>query len=219
DVRLSSPVQALSGDGHDGAEALAPAVAIRKTFRHFWPVTRGVRLLFVVGVVFAIVAAACEVAAIRLFGFITDEVLASQDLGAFWKPAFLWLGLAILAGGASFCGDYITALGGERFLLALRDKVFAHLQTLTPDFFDNRRLGDLMARLTDDIEAIEELLGSGMVRLLTTLISVVFFVGAAFYIRWDLALVTLALVPAFIVASKLFASRFRTASARERRSN
>src|SRR5690606_36925443 len=174
---------------------------------------------FVVGVVFAIVAAACEVAAIRLFGFITDEVLASQDLGAFWKPAFLWLGLAILAGGASFCGDYITALGGERFLLALRDKVFAHLQTLTPDFFDNRRLGDLMARLTDDIEAIEELLGSGMVRLFTTLISVVFFVGAAFYIRWDLALVTLALVPAFIVASKLFASRFRTASARERRSN
>ncbi|WP_345564177.1 ABC transporter ATP-binding protein [Nonomuraea rosea] len=177
------------------------------------------RRLFAAGVVFAVLAALCEVAAIRLFGHITDEVLTTRDLGAFWTPALIWLGLAAIAGVASFAGAYSTALGAERFLLRLRDRVFAHLQTLAPDFSEKRRLGDLMARLTDDIEAIEELVGSGLVKAVTTVASVIFFAGAAFFVRWDLALLTMALIPAFLVVSKVFASRFRTAAARERYSN
>ncbi|MEV0593111.1 ABC transporter ATP-binding protein [Nonomuraea cavernae] len=207
----------LSGRGD--RSSLAPTVSLRRTFREFWPGTRGLRRLFAAGAVFAILAALCEVAAIGLFGHITDEVLTTKNLAAFWAPAFMWLGLAAVAGLASFGGTYLTALGAERFLLNLRDRVFAHVQTLTPDYFENRRLGDLMARLTDDIEAIEELVGSGVVKLITTAASVVFFAGAAFYVRWDLALVTMALVPAFLLISKVFASRFRTAAARERRSN
>ncbi|MFI7133211.1 ABC transporter ATP-binding protein [Nonomuraea sp. NPDC050153] len=177
------------------------------------------RRLFAAGVVFAVVAALCEVAAIRLFGHITDEVLTTRRLNEFWVPAFAWLGLAAVAGVTSFAATYVTALGAERFLLALRDRVYEHLQTLAPDFSENRRLGDLMARLTDDIEAIEELVGSGVVKALTTAASVVFFAGAAFFIRWDLALVTMALIPLFLVVSKVFAGRFRTAAARERFSN
>ncbi|MGC5016487.1 ABC transporter ATP-binding protein [Streptosporangium sp. DT93] len=194
-------------------------VSIRRTFREFWPHTHGIRRFLVAGCVFAIVAAVCEVATIGLFGYIVDEVLSKQELGAFWMPALAWLGLAAVAGLVSFAGAYLTSVGGERFLLRLRDRVFGHVQTLTPDFFDNRRLGDLMARLTDDIEAIEELVGTGLVKLFTTLASVVFFAGAAFYVRWDLALLTFLLVPAFLVVAKIFASRFRTAAARERFSN
>ncbi|WP_328808054.1 ABC transporter ATP-binding protein [Nonomuraea antri] len=169
--------------------------------------------------VFSVLAALCEVAAIALFGHITDEVLTTRRLSAFWGPASAWLALAALAGAAAFAGTYLTALGAERFLLTLRDRVFGHIQSLSPDFVENRRLGDLMARLTDDIEAIEELVGSGLVKLITTVASVVFFAGAAFFVRWDLALVTMALIPAFVVVSKVFAARFRTASARERLSN
>ncbi|MGP3913583.1 ABC transporter ATP-binding protein [Nonomuraea sp. 10N515B] len=198
---------------------LAPAISLRRTFREFWPDTRGLRRLFVAGLLLAIVAALCEVAAIRLFGHITDEVLATRNLGAFWVPALSWLGLAAVAGVAAFAGTYTTALGAERFLLGLRDRVFAHIQTLAPDFSEKRRLGDLMARLTDDVEAIEELVGSGVVKALTAAASAVFFAGAAFLIRWDLALVTFALIPAFLLVSKAFAGRFRTAAARERHSN
>src|SRR5690606_18104425 len=143
----------------------------------------------------------------------------TRDMSAFWTPAAAWLVLAAVAGLASIAGGYSTAVGAERFLLSLRDRVFAHLQKLSPDFSENRRLGDLMARLTDDIAAIEELMGSGLVKLLTTVASAVFFAAAAFFIRWDLALVTFALFPAFLIASKVFASRFRVASASERASN
>ncbi|WP_327107528.1 ABC transporter ATP-binding protein [Nonomuraea glycinis] len=209
----------FSGTGRGDRPALAPAVSLRRTFREFWPDTEGLRWLLAAGVLFAVLAALCEVAAIGLFGRITDEVLTTRDLDAFWGPAFSWLALAVVAGLASLAGTYATAVGAERFLLRLRDRVFSHVQRLSPDFSENRRLGDLMARLTDDIEAIEELMGSGLVKLFTTIASVIFFAGAAFYVRWDLALVTMALVPLFLVVSKVFASRFRTAAARERRSN
>ncbi|MDF5755616.1 ABC transporter ATP-binding protein [Spongiactinospora sp. TRM90649] len=219
-----TPFDDQGADAREAAEAeeqtpIAPMVSIRETVARFWPVTRGLRKLIVLGVAFAAVAAACEVAAIGLFGMITDQVLASGNLGAFWLPAAGWVGLALVGALVSFTGSYATALAGERFLFRLRDRLFRHMQTLTPDYFDNRRLGDLMARLTNDIEAIEQLLASGLVRLFTTLVSVVFFAGAALVLRWDLALVTLALVPAFLLVSKGFAGRFRVAAARERRAN
>ncbi|GLZ13440.1 protein-tyrosine-phosphatase [Actinomadura sp. NBRC 104425] len=193
--------------------------SVAAAFRRFWPYTRGDRRLLLFSGVCAVAAAVCEVAAIWLFGVITDKALAARDLDAFWRPALSWLALALAAGLVSFGGEYTTALAGERFLLRLRDGVFAHIQRMSPDFFDRRRLGDLMARLTDDIEAIEELVASGLVQAVTALVSVVFFAGAALYVRWDLALVACALVPLFVVTAKVFAARLHAAAARERASN
>ncbi|MFG2005974.1 ABC transporter ATP-binding protein [Spirillospora sp. NPDC048911] len=197
----------------------APVVSVRTTFRRFWPLMRGDRRLPALGAGLAIAAAACEVAAIWLFGVITDDALAARDLGAFWAPAGAWLGIALVTALMTFVGEYVTTLAGERFLLRLRDQVFAHVQRLSPEFFDRGRLGDLMARLTDDIEAIEELVASGLVRLVTAAVSTVFFVAAAFYVRWDLALVACALVPVFLLVTRGFSGRFRQAAGRERLSN
>lgn len=197
----------------------APVVSVRTTFRHFWPLMRGDRGLLLLGGALAVAAAACEVAAIRLFGVITDRALAARDLAAFWTPAAQWLGIAVAAALMTFVGDYVTTLAGERFLLRLRDRLFAHVQTLSPEFFDRGRLGDLMARLTDDVEAIEELVASGLVRLVTAVVSAVFFASAAFAVRWDLALVACALVPVFLLVTRGFSGRFRAAAGRERRSN
>ncbi|MFD0687478.1 ABC transporter ATP-binding protein [Actinomadura fibrosa] len=199
--------------------AAAPVVSVRTTFRHFWPLMRGDRRLLALGGGLAIAAAACEVAAIWLFGVITDDALAARDLDAFWTPAGAWLGIALVTALMTFVGDYLTTLAGERFLLRLRDRVFAHVQRLSPEFFDRGRLGDLMARLTDDIEAIEELVASGLVRLVTAVVSAVFFLAAAFYVRWDLALVACALVPVFLLVTRGFSGRFRTAAGAERLSN
>jgi ATP-binding cassette subfamily B protein len=76
-----------------------------------------------------------------------------------------------------------------------------------------------MARLTDDIEAIEALVASGLVHVVTAVVSVVFFAGAAFFVRWDLALVACALVPLFWLVTKGFSGSFRRAASRERISN
>jgi ATP-binding cassette subfamily B protein len=194
-------------------------VSARDAFRRFWPYTRGIRRWLVAGALLLVLAAAGEVAAIWLFGDITDHVLAAKNLHAFWTPALMWLQLSVLTAAASFGGDYLTTLVGERFLLRLRDSVFAHIQRLSPDFFDKRQTGDLMVRLTGDVEAIEQFVASGVIQTVTSAISAVFFVVAAVYVRWDLALVSFAIAPLFWVAVRSFTSRFRDAAVQERESD
>jgi ATP-binding cassette subfamily B protein len=101
-------------------------------------------------------------------------------------------------------------------VLRLRDSLFAHTQRLSPDFFDKRRLGDLMVRLVDDIEVIEGLVSSGLVGMIAAAVSAAMFIGAAIYLRWDLALVALAVAPLFLVASKGFSGKLERAATRER---
>ena len=68
------------------------------------------------------------------------------------------VGLALLGALLSFGDEYAATWVGERFTLALRTKLFAHLQRLEPDALDRRRHGDVLARLTGDVHAIETLL-------------------------------------------------------------
>jgi ATP-binding cassette, subfamily B, bacterial len=202
-------------------QAMAPPAGLsaRDAFGRFWPYTRGIRRWLVAGALLLILAAAGEAATIWIFGLITDHVLAAKDLNAFWTPALVWLQLSVLTAAASFGGDYLTALVGERFILRLRDSVFAHVQRLSPDFFDKGRTGDLMVRLTDDVEAIEQFVASGVIQTVTSAISVVFFAGAALYVRWDLALASFAVAPLFLIAVRGFTRRFRDAAVRERESD
>ncbi|MCW2947680.1 MAG: transporter related protein [Actinoallomurus sp.] len=189
------------------------------TFRRFWPYTHGSRRWLVAGGALLVLSAIGEIVAIRLFGDITDHALVAKNLHAFWTPAVAWLVLATLTAAATFGGGYLTTLVGERFLLRLRDAVFAHVQRLSPDFFDNRRLGDLVVRLTGDIEAIDQFVASGVIQIVTSAISAVLFAGAALYVRWDLALVSFAVAPLFWIAVRNFTSRFRDAAVRERQSS
>ena len=55
------------------------------------------------------------------------------------------------------------------------------------DFFEGRRLGDLISRLTGDVAAIENMILSGVTSVLGYLLRIAFFAGLLFYLRWDLA--------------------------------
>src|SRR5690349_18365106 len=120
--------------------AAGPVGTAWHTFRRFWPLARPDRKLLALGGALALLAAGCEVTAVWVFGIITDNALVAGSLSAFWAPAAAWLGVAVVAAAATFAGDYLTALAGERFLFRLRNSVFAHLQRLPLDFFDNSRL-------------------------------------------------------------------------------
>src|ERR1700730_10901889 len=114
-----------------------PMAAAYHTFRRFWPLARADARLLVLGGLLAALTAGCEVVVVGLFGVITDHALAAKNLSAFWMPRVAWLGVAIAAAAAAFAGDYASALAGERFLFRLRNSIFAHVQRLSLDFFDN----------------------------------------------------------------------------------
>ena len=198
----------------------APAmIRAKQVFQRFRVIARMDRKLMVLACLLATLATVAEVGVVLVFMVITDKVLETRDLHAFWIPALLWLGAALLGAAAGFGRDMVTSLCSERFLLRLRDKVFTHVQDMSPDFFTSRDTGDLVVRITGDIDAVERLVIAGVISIVTDIVGIVLFSGTALYLRWDLALVAFAVAPLFWLVTRGFTTPFAKASRRERAGN
>src|SRR5215210_1419329 len=200
-----------------GFVAAAPVMQIREIFRRFWPFARPYRRWLPLIVLFAALGSALEAGTIWIYKILVDEVLVPRDFGLLLWVVLAYLGLTLAGGVMSFGEEYLSEWVGGRFIVSLRTELFRHLQDLSLSFFDRRRLGDIIARLSDDIEEIEELMLSEIAEALTYLFQFVFFVGALFYLQWRLALVSLFVVPLFLLVARYFSRKIRHATREERR--
>ncbi|HEY2762542.1 MAG TPA: ABC transporter ATP-binding protein [Pseudonocardiaceae bacterium] len=162
--------------------------------------------------VLIVLAPLLDAAAILLFKVLVDDVLTPRDFSVFPAVAAAYVGITIIAGAVGFAEQYLAVWIGEHFLYRLRTRVFAHLHTLSVSFFDRRRLGDTLSRLTGDIGAIESLVLSGIIGIISNLMKIAVFAGVLFFLDWRLALVSLIAVPAFWLTARSFAGRIKIAS-------
>ncbi len=183
-----------------------PTVPARTAFRRFWPLTKGLRRWLVAVWLCTVLGALSETSAILLFGDLTDNALQNGSLDAFWTPAAQWLAIAVVGAAIGYAGGSLSVWVSERFVMRLRERVFDHVQKLPPHFFQRHRQGDLLSRLTGDIEAIEQMAVSGLIGTASALFSAVFYAAAAFWLQWDLAAVTFALAPLFWLAARRFSA-------------
>ncbi|MFB6781107.1 ABC transporter ATP-binding protein [Streptomyces sp. NPDC056352] len=203
-------------DDPDAVVAAAPPVAPRDAFRRFWPYTRGGRRFLIPILVFSAIGPVVDAAEIWLFKIVVDDVLVPRDLRPFLWIALAYTGLIIGSGVLGFADDVTSTWVSERFLLALRSDVFRHVQGLSLGFFERRRLGDVLSRITGDVDAVETFLLSGVADGLYYVIRLGVFLGLLFYLRWDLTILALVIVPLFWCAARRF-SRLIKAASRERR--
>ncbi|MFJ1974370.1 ABC transporter ATP-binding protein [Streptomyces sp. NPDC087903] len=198
------------GEGDDDLEYETPTIPARTAFRRFWPLTKGLRGRLVAVWVCTVLAALAETEAILLFAELTDHALQQGSLAAFWRPAVEWLGVAVVGALVAYAGNSLAAWLTERFVMRLREQVFDHVQQLPPHFFQRHRQGDLLSRLTGDIEAIETMVVSGLVGAASAVFSALFYAAAAFWLRWDLAAATFVLAPLFWLAARRFSGSIKS---------
>jgi ATP-binding cassette subfamily B protein len=201
----------------EGFVAAAPVMELREIFRRFWPYARPYRRWLPLILLFAVLGSALEAATIWMYKILVDEVLLPRDFALLVWVVLAYLGLTLAEGVVSFCEEYLSEWVAGRFIVSLRTDLFRHLQGLSLSFFDRRSLGDMIARLSDDIEEIEELMVSESASALTYLFQFVFFVGALFYLQWRLALVSLFVIPLFLLVARYFSQKIRGATREERR--
>ena len=197
--------------------AAAPQLPIREVLRRFWPDARPYRRWLPLGLLLIAAGVAVETAEIYLFKLVVDDVLVPGELSALPWIAAACVALLLLGGAVALADDLLGTWLGERFLLAMRTRVFGHLLTLSPDALDRRRLGDVLTRLGGDVAAIESFVLSGVASALAAVLSIVFFTGALFVLQWDLALVSLVVAPLFFVAARRFSGLIKHASREKRR--
>lgn len=197
--------------------AAAPEMSLREIVRRFWPDARPFRRWLIPTLFIIALGPALETATIWLYKLLVDEVLVPQDLALFPQIALAYVALTLASGLVTFGDTYLSAWVSEHFLLNLRTRVLAHLQSLSPDFFDSRQRGDLVARLTDDADEIDALMVSGVANGLSYLLRILFFAGALFFLNWRLALLALLVAPLFWLAARIFSNRISRVARQQRR--
>jgi ATP-binding cassette, subfamily B, bacterial len=147
---------------------------------------------------------ACLLAGPALVRYGVDHGLSAHDAGALNLAAGLFLVAAVTG---LFLGRSVilkVTRIGETFLRDLRERVFRHLLSLGMDFFEREKTGRLVARMTSDIDALQELVEQGLIMFVQ---NALLFVGAVIVIvlmSWQLALCTLIVVPPVMIASRWF---------------
>ncbi|MCE3551762.1 ATP-binding cassette domain-containing protein [Pseudonocardia sp. RS11V-5] len=195
----------------------APHLTVRQIFRRFWPYTAGFRGRFAVGLILSALSPLTIAASLWLFMILIDDVLTPQNYTLLPWVIGAYLAVSVVGAVVDYFDSYVSAWVGERFVLVLRTRVFAHLQRLSLGFFERRQLGDVMSRLSSDIGAIEELVLTGVAMAVTYGVQVIVFTALLFFLNWQLALIAIAAAPVFGLASRFFARRIKSASREKRR--
>src|SRR5207248_1866742 len=134
-----------------------------------------------------------------------------------------WIVVAFVAAGAlaivfSYAQTYYTGWTGERMLADLRNLLFRHLQRLSLGFYERNRAGVIISRLTNDVEALDQLVTDGVTSLVQNTLTLLGTAVILFFLDWRLALATLVVMPAMAFATALFRKRSGRAYRRVRES-
>jgi ATP-binding cassette subfamily B multidrug efflux pump len=170
------------------------------------------------GVVLAALATtAVELAPPWIIRLAVDRFILEGRAAEVWWAAGGLLVLSLVQGGVDFLRLYLTAYTGQRIVFEIRNAVFEHLSRLSFSFYDRARTGDLMSRVTADVEVLNNFFGRAAVIVLTNLLTLAGILGVLLAWDWRLGLVYLGLLPLIVLGMWAYARRVRPAWRRVQR--
>jgi ABC-type multidrug transport system fused ATPase/permease subunit len=150
---------------------------------------------------------ALAIASLYLAKLAIDRGIRGGDL----ELLTLVVGLFLAAGVAnlltSAAQTYFIGWTGERILADLRNRLFRHLQRLSLGYYERNRAGVIVSRLTNDVDALDQLVTDGVSSLVQNTLTLVGSAIILFFLDWRLALATLAVFPLMAVATAIFRVR------------
>ena len=174
-----------------------------------WPLVRPHRGMVALGSLAVLAQSAAALAMPYLVKVAIDQGVTPRRLAVLDRVAVAYVALAAVQLLAGRLEIMAVAAVGQRVLYAVRTRLFGHLQTLSLDFYERERTGRIVARMTNDIEAMSDLVTDGLVTFITSVITLVGIAVILVVMDWRLALATLTVAPALALA----ATRFRRRSA------
>lgn len=128
-----------------------------------------------------------------------DDGLIAKDYGVLVQLAVAMIFVGILSTALSGVNRYLHTRLSGRILFALRTDLYAHLQRLSPSFFGQRRIGDLLSRIDGDVAAIQRFAVDSLFSAVSSIIGLVGALVLLVALSWQLSLLVLVLIPLEIV--------------------
>jgi ATP-binding cassette subfamily B protein len=139
--------------------------------------------------------------------------VAGQDKLAVLNFAVLAVAVIAIVGAVSTYTDkYFTTSAGQWVMHDLRKTLYHHIHQMSLAEHDERRTGDLISRVTSDIEAVQDFVTSALLGMLVNVLTLVGMVAVMFYINWRFTAIALSIVPVLFLVVFLFTKRIKKAS-------
>ena len=170
----------------------------RVTFARLLSFLRPYRWSLWISIVLAVASQATSIGLVLVTGSVIDEAIVPEQRDELWKLIWIILALgaakALLMVGRRFISGW-QALGVE---FDLRNALYAHLVRMSFGFYDRHQTGQLMSRATVDLQAVRFFLGYGLIFFFQHVLTIVGVTAVMLYLRWELALVALAVTPLIV---------------------
>jgi ATP-binding cassette, subfamily B, multidrug efflux pump len=163
----------------------------------------------VVAVLSLLLVSGANLATPLLIGRAIDEGIGPRRLGIIFIVVGWLVGLALARALFTFLQGYLAERASQGVAYDLRDALFERIERLSFSYYDRVQTGQLVTRLTSDVEQIRTFAGSGVVQLANAVVMLTGTTVVLLYLDWQLALVALAIVPIIAVLLVRFVGRIR----------
>jgi len=181
---------------------LSVLIKLKWFFRQYWR-------RYTVAIVLLAIAGIVDIVPPRLLGNTIDGITqGTMTQAGFYQVALLWFALTIVGYGINYVWMYQLFGGSMALERLLRTKLIRHLLRMTPTFYERNRTGDLMARATNDLWAISNTAGFGILTLIDSsifMITILFMMAGL--ISWKLTLAAMLPLPLIALAMKHFGGK------------
>jgi ATP-binding cassette, subfamily B, multidrug efflux pump len=135
--------------------------------------------------------------------------LSPRPLPGIAQISGIYFGLLLLTFLLEFLQTYFMQWTGQKVMFDLRSQIFRHLQRMHVAFYDKNPVGRLVTRVTTDVDALNEMFTSGVVSIFEDFFVLAGILGIMLCMNWKLALITFAVLPFIVFATKVFRDRVR----------
>lgn len=167
------------------------------------------RLQIILVIILTVGNTLLSLAAPYLQGIAIDQFIIGGDRAGLVRIIILIAGIYILGGLASIGSGYVMASISQKSLKKLRKELFEHMETLSLGFFDTHPAGDLMSRLTNDVDAIGVAISNNVTQLISSAITLIGILIVIFSLNAWLALASLIVFPIMVILTALIGGRTR----------
>ena len=154
-----------------------------------------------------------------IFRQMIDKVLPSKDMHQLVLLAVALLFVPILNGGISVIQRRLNAQVGEGVIYDLRVALFSKLQRMSLRFFTNTKVGEMMSRLNNDVVGAQNAISNTIVNIITNIIEAVALMAVMLTLEWKLTLVSVLILPLFILAAQRLGGTLRDLARKQMEAN
>ena len=143
----------------------------------------------------------------QLLRIIVDQGISAGNLGTIVKTSLIILGLAVVRDLCTFAQSYWGEKASQGAAYDMRNAIFARLERLSFSYHDQAQTGQLMTRVTSDVEAVRTFNSTGLLQLLNAIVMLIGSASILLATNWKLGLVALAIIPAILAVFLFFLAR------------